>query len=78
MKTLVKPLAKLNSEIYLNQTYPQNRIKSNSLQYRKFLTQWKFLLFAMSFFTFFAFSDSPEINGNICNKYNIQQVCNIW
>ena len=78
MKTLVKPLAKLNSEIYLNQTYPQNRIKSNSLQYRKFLTQWKFLLFAMSFFTFFAFSDSPEINGNICSKYNNQQVCNIW
>ena len=78
MKTLVKPLAKLNTEIYLNQSYPQNRLKSNSLQYRKFHAKWKFLLITMSFFTFFAFSDSPEINGNICNKYNNQQVCNIW
>ena len=78
MKTLVKPQAKLNTEIYFNQSYPQNRIKSHSLQHRKFHTQFKFLLFAMSFFTFFAFSDSPEINENICNKYNTQQVCNIW
>ena len=78
MKTLVKPLAKLNTEIYLNQSYPQNRLKSNSLQHRKFYTKWKFLLIGMSFFTFIVFSDSPEIDGNICNKFNNEQVCNIW
>jgi len=78
MKTLVKPLAKLNTEIYLNQSYPQNKLKSNSLQYRKFHTKWKFLLIIMSFFTFFAFSDSPEISENICNKFNTEQACNIW
>ena len=78
MKTLVKPLAKLNSEIYLNQTYPQNRIKSNSLQYRKFHIKWKFLLVTMSFFTFIAFCDSPEIEANICNKFNSEEACNIW
>ena len=78
MKTLVKPLAKLNTEIYLNQSYPQNRQKSNSLQHRNFLIKWKFLLFIMSFFTFIAFSDSPEIEGNICNKFNSYEVCNIW
>ena len=78
MKTLVKPLVKLNTEIYLNQSYPQNRLKSNSLQHRKFLIKWKFLLFILSFFTFIAFSDSPEIDGNICNKFNNEQVCNIW
>ncbi len=78
MKTLVKPLAKLNTEIYLNQSYPQNKLKSNSLQYRKFHTKWKFLLITMSFFTFFAFSDSPEISENICNKFNTEQACNIW
>ena len=78
MKTLVKPLAKLNTEIYLNQSYPQNRLKSHSLQHRNFHIKWKFLLIAMSFFTFIFFSDSPEIDGNICNKFNNEQVCNIW
>ena len=78
MKTLVKPLAKLNTEIYLNQSYPQNRLKSHSLQYRKFHIKWKFLLVAMSFFTLIAFSDSPEIEANICNKFNSQEACNIW
>ncbi len=78
MKTLVKPLAKLNTEIYLNQTYPQNRLKSHNLQYRKFHTKWKFLLITMSFFTFLVFSDSPEVDANICNKFNNEQVCNIW
>ena len=78
MKTLVKPLAKLNTEIYLNQSYPQNRLKSHSLQYRKFHIKWKFLLITMSFFTFIALSDSPELDGNICNKFNTQQACNIW
>ena len=77
MKTLVKPLVKLDTEIYLNQSYPQNRLKSNSLQYRKFHIKWKILLI-MSFFTFIAFSDSPEIDGNICNKFNNEQACNIW
>ena len=78
MKTLVKPLAKLNKEIYLDQSYPQNRLKNHSLQYRKFHKKWKFLLISISFFTFIAFSDSPEIDGNICNKFNNEQVCNIW
>ena len=78
MKTLVKPLAKLNTEIYLNQSYPQNRLKSHSLQYRKFHIKWKFLLVTMSFFTFIAFSDSPDINGSICNKFNNEQACNVW
>ena len=78
MKTLVKPLAKLNTEIYLNQSYPQNRLKSHSIQHRKFYIKWKFLLIVMSFFTFIAFSDSPEIDGKICNKFNNEQACNIW
>ena len=78
MKTLVKPLAKLNTEIYLNQSYGQNRLKSHSLQYRKFHIYWKFLLLTMSFFTFIAFPDSPEIEGNICNKFNSEVVCSIW
>ena len=78
MKTLVKPLVKLDTEIYLNQSYPQNRLKSNSLQYRKFHIKWKFLLISMSFFTFIAFPDSPEIDGNICNKFNNEQACSIW
>ena len=78
MKTLVKPLAKLNTEIYLNQSYPQNRLKSHSLQYRKFHIKWKFLLLTMSFFTFIAFPDSPKIEGNICNKFYSEKACNIW
>ena len=78
MKTLVKPLTELNTEIYLNQSYRQNRLKSHSLQYRKFQTKWKFLLITMSFFTFIVFSDSPEMEGNICNKFNNELVCNVW
>ena len=78
MKTLVKPLAKLNTEIFLNQSYPQNRLKSHSLQYRKSHIKWKFLLAMMSFFTFIVYPDSPEIQGNICNKFNSEQACNIW
>ena len=78
MKTLVKPLAKLNTEIYINQSYSQNRLKSHSLQHRKFHIFWKFFLLTMSFFTFIAFHDSPEIEENICNKFNSEQVCNIW
>ena len=78
MKTLVKPLAKLNREIYLNQSYAQNRLKSHSLQYRKSHIKWKFLLVTMSFFTFITYPDSPEIEGNICNKFNSEQACNIW
>ena len=78
MKTLVKPLAKLNTEIYLNQSYPQNRLKSHSLQYRKSHKKLKFLLVMMSFFTFIAYSDSPEMEGNICNKFNSAEACYIW
>ena len=78
MKTLVKPLVKFNAEIYHNQSYPQIRTKSHSFQYRKFHKKWKFLLISISFFTFIAFSDSPEIDGNICNKFHNEQVCNIW
>ena len=78
MKTLVKPLAKLNTEIYLNQSYQQNRLKSNSFQYRKFQLKWKFLLLTLSFFTFIAFSDTPEIDGAICNKFNTEKACAIW
>ena len=78
MKTLVKPLVTLNTEIYLNQSYPQNRLKSHSHQYIKFHTKWKFLLITMSFFTCVVFSDSPEIDGSICNKFNQEQICNVW
>ena len=78
MKTLEKPLVKLNTEIYFNQSSPQNRLKSHSLQYRKFHIKWKILLIIMSFFTFIAYSDSPEIDGNICNKFYSEQACSIW
>tara|TARA_B100000212_G_scaffold112127_1_gene83463 strand:+ start:462 stop:698 length:237 start_codon:yes stop_codon:yes gene_type:complete len=78
MKTLAKPLAKFNTEINLSQSYRQNRLKSNSFQHWKFQAKWKILFIAMSFFTFLAFSDSPEIDGDICNKFNNEQVCNIW
>jgi len=78
MKTLVKPLVNLNTDIYINQSYRQNRIKNNSLQYKKFHSKWKFLLIITSFFTFIAFPDSPKMDENICNKYNDVQVCNIW
>ncbi len=78
MKTLVKPVARLNVEIYSSHSYHQNRLINYSSQYRKFHTKWKFLLIAMSCFTFIAFSDTPEIDGEICNKYNNEQVCNIW
>ena len=78
MKTLVKPRVDLNSEIFLNQLYRQNRLKSHKFQYRKFYIKWKFLLIAMSFLTCIAFSDSPEIDGDICNKFNHEQICNVW
>ena len=78
MKTLEKPLAKLNVDIYFSQSYRQNRLKSYNFQYKKFHIKWKFLLIAMSFFTFIAFPDLPEIDGDICNKFNNEQVCNIW
>ena len=78
MKTLAKPLAKLNVETSFNQSYRQNRLKSYSYQYRKFQTKWKFLLITMSFFTFIAFSDVPEIDADICNRFHNEQACNIW
>ena len=78
MKTLAKPLVKFSEEVYLNQSYRQDRLKSYSSQYRKYQIKWKFLLITMSFFTFIAFPDSPEIDGNICNKFNNAQICNIW
>ena len=78
MKTLVKPLAKTNAEISFNQLYRQNRLKSHSIQYKKFHATWKILLITMSFFTLIVFPDLPEIDGNICNKFNNEQACNIW
>tara|TARA_B100000212_G_C26934783_1_gene347618 strand:+ start:30 stop:266 length:237 start_codon:yes stop_codon:yes gene_type:complete len=78
MKTLVKPPMNTSTEIYLSQLHRQNVLKSHSPQYRKFFIKWKFLLLTASFFTFIAFSDSPEIHGNICNKFNSEQACNIW
>ena len=78
MKTLVKPRVDLNSEIFLNKSYRQNRPKSHKLQYRKFYIEWKILLITMSFFTCIIFCDSPEIDGDICNKFNHKQICNVW
>ena len=78
MKTLEKPLAKLNSEISFNQPYRQNRLKSHSFQHIKFQTKWKFLLIVMSFFTFIVFSDSPDVDADICNKFNNEKACVVW
>ena len=78
MKTLVKPRASLNTKIYFNQSYRQNSQINHSPKYIKFYTKWKFLLITMSFFTFIVFSESPEIDENICNKFNNEQVCHIW
>ena len=78
MKTLAKPFVRFDEGTYLKQSYRQDRLKSYSSQYRKYQIKWKFLLITMSFFTFIVFSDSPEIDGNICNKFNNEQVCNIW
>jgi len=78
MKTLVKSQAKLNAEISFNQSYRKNRLESYSFKYRKFHAKWKILLITMSFFAFIAVPDSPEIDADICNRFNNQQVCNIW
>ena len=78
MKTLVKPLVKLNAEISFNQSYEQNKLYSNSFQYKKFDIKWKFLLIVMSFFTFIVFSDSPEVDADICNRFNSEKACNVW
>ena len=78
MKTLVKPQVKLVTEISYKHPYRQNRLERCSFQYRKFNKKWKFLLIAMSFFTFIIFSDSPEIDAEICNRFNSQVICNIW
>tara|TARA_B100000963_G_scaffold251421_1_gene220292 strand:- start:15132 stop:15368 length:237 start_codon:yes stop_codon:yes gene_type:complete len=78
MKTLVKPQVKLVKEISYNRSYRQNRLESCSFQYRKFNKKWKILLIAMSFFTFIAFPDSPEIDAEICNRFNSQIICNMW
>ena len=78
MKTLVQPLVSINTETYLNQSCRQNRLKIHSTQYRKLHAKLKFLLLVMSFFTFITFPESPEIDGNICNKYNNEKSCNVW
>tara|TARA_Y100000589_G_C27067987_1_gene594139 strand:+ start:584 stop:820 length:237 start_codon:yes stop_codon:yes gene_type:complete len=78
MKTLTRPLAKLNTEISLNKPFQENRKRTYSFQYRKFQRKWKFLLITMSFFTFLVFSDSPEIEADICNKFNNEHACNVW
>ena len=78
MKTLVKPLVKLNAEISFNQPYEQNKLYSNSFQHKKFNIKWKFLLIVMSFFTFIVFSDSPEVDADICNRFNNEKACNVW
>ena len=78
MKTLVKPLAKLDVEISFKRPYQQSSLKSNSFQQRKFHSKWKFLLITLSFFTFIAFSESPEIDAEICKRFNSEQACIIW
>ena len=78
MKTLAKPLAKLDVEISFKRPYQQSSLKSNSFQQRKFHSKWKFLLITLSFFTFIAFSESPEIDAQICQKFNNEQACIIW
>ena len=78
MKTLVKPLAKTNAEISFNQLYRQNRLKSHSIQYKKFHATWKILLITMSFFTILAFPESPKLDADICNRFNNVEACRIW
>jgi len=78
MKTLLKPQAKLITESSLNQSCRQNSPEYHSYKYRNLNAKWKFLLILMSFFTLFLFPDSPEIDAEICNRFNREQVCNIW
>ncbi len=78
MKTLSKPSTKLDAKISLNKLYRQNTLDSYSFQYKNFYLKWKFLLVAMSFFTFLIISDSPEIDSEICNRFHSEQACNIW
>ena len=78
MKTLVRPQAKFTQGIPSNYSYRQNRIETSSFQYIKHHRQLKYILIAMSFFTFVIVSDSPLKDAEICNRYNSYQACNIW
>ena len=78
MKTLVKPQAKFTQGISSNYSYRQNRTETSSFQYTKHQRQLKYILIAMSFFTFVVVSDSPVKDAEICNRYNSHKVCNIW
>ncbi len=78
MKTLLRPQVNLVTEISYKHPYRQNRLERYSFQYRKFNRKWKILLIAMSFFPLIAFPDSPEIDAEICNRFNSQVICNTW
>jgi len=78
MKTLVRPQVRPTIAISRDQKYKKDlynhKLYSNSVRF--FFLRSIFLISSLSIFIFV--SDSPQLHADLCNKYNSQQVCNVW
>ena len=79
MKTLIRPQVKTTIAISSNQKYKKNLQLSNlSINPAKQLFNLKHIIFLLSLLLFLLVPDSPELNADLCNKYNSQKACNVW
>ena len=75
MKTTVK--TNLNSKTFcISKSYTRLVVKEISLVNFKFYQ--KLIVLLMSFLTILIFPESPKESGNICERYNSKQICNVW
>ena len=79
MKTLVRPQAKTTIAIYSDQKYKKN-LQADKLSFRsaKTLFTCRGIILFLSVLIFIFVHDSPELQSDLCNKYNSQQACNVW
>ncbi len=79
MKTLIRPQLKSTIAISRNQKYKKNlHIAKVGIKSTKFLLPLKYIILFFSLFIVLSVPDSPELHSDVCNRYNLQEACNVW
>ena len=79
MKTLIKPQLKTTIAISRNQKYQKySQLGKIGHKSKKLMFPLHYIFVFCSLFIFVLVPDSPELHSDLCNRYNSQEICNVW
>ena len=75
MKTVLKPDSK-SKTICISKSY--TLISEKEICFVNYKLYQKLFVVFIFFSTFLIFPESPKEKENICEKYNLKELCNVW